>query len=195
MISTSIIIATLTIPIKWEKNLTELLKKPLRIQLKPEKKVKPEQKTIPNHVASKIKKPSEKAIIKEPLPVIKQKTEKKQRKITNKLSAKQKKITAGHIFDQISKQSSNISITEEFKPYKKRNFSGRQWQNDDTPKIPYLDESVDKPRIEMNFYSQGYMGSIERFFDKIIYKKEFITKYGTKINCAAVGILMLCSWK
>ncbi len=61
--------------------------------------------------------------------------------------------------------------------------------------VPYLDESVDKPRVEMNFYALGFEGSIERFFDKITVSKTFTTKYGTKIHCALIGILAACSWK
>ncbi len=65
------------------------------------------------------------------------------------------------------------------------------WQSD----LPYLDESVDRPRVQMNFYSEGFMGSVERFFDKITYEKTFTTKYGTKIHCALVALITVCSWK
>lgn len=61
--------------------------------------------------------------------------------------------------------------------------------------VPYLDESVDKPRVQMQFYSAGFQGSIERFFDKITVSKTFTTKYGTKIHCAWIGIIAACSWK
>ena len=61
--------------------------------------------------------------------------------------------------------------------------------------IPYLDESVDRPTIEMRFYAQGFEGKIEKFFDKITISKTFTTKYGTKIHCALIGVLAACSWK
>ncbi len=61
--------------------------------------------------------------------------------------------------------------------------------------IPFLDESVDKPRLQMNFYAEGIEGSIEKFFDKITVSKTFTTKYGTKIHCAWIGIIAACGWK
>lgn len=65
------------------------------------------------------------------------------------------------------------------------------WRND----LPYLDESVDAPRLQMQFYSAGFMGNIERFFDKVTFEKTFTTKYGTKIKCALIGVVALCGWK
>lgn len=58
-----------------------------------------------------------------------------------------------------------------------------------------IDEDLDKPRVYMNFYSEGILGSTERFFDKISYKKVFTTRYGTKIACGGIGPLVACSWK
>ena len=58
-----------------------------------------------------------------------------------------------------------------------------------------IDEEVDKPRVMMDFYSEGIVGSTERFFDKISYKKTFTTRYGTKITCGGVGPLVMCGWK
>jgi len=58
-----------------------------------------------------------------------------------------------------------------------------------------INEEVDKPRVEMNFYSAGIVGATEKFFDKISYKKVFTTRYGTKIACGGVGPLLMCSWK
>ena len=58
-----------------------------------------------------------------------------------------------------------------------------------------IDEEKDKPRVEMEFYSDGFVGSIERFIDKISYGKEFTNRYGTKIKCGGVGPLAMCSWK
>ena len=61
--------------------------------------------------------------------------------------------------------------------------------------IPFLDESVDRPTVEMRFYSQGFTGHIEKFFDKITISKTFTTKYGTKIHCALIGVIVACGWK
>jgi len=61
--------------------------------------------------------------------------------------------------------------------------------------IPYLDETVDQPQLELNFYAEGFEGSIERFFDRITVTKTFTTKYGTKIHCAWIGVLVSCAWK
>jgi hypothetical protein len=58
-----------------------------------------------------------------------------------------------------------------------------------------INEEIDKPRIEMNFYSPGVVGATERFFDKITYKKTFTTRYGTKIYCGGIGPLLICGWK
>jgi len=57
-----------------------------------------------------------------------------------------------------------------------------------------LNEEVDKPRLQMDFYSVGPIGSIEKFLDKYVPKKTFTTKYGTKIDCMYVG-LVICGWK
>ena len=61
--------------------------------------------------------------------------------------------------------------------------------------LPYLDESVDKPKLTMRFYPEGIEGHVEKFFDKITISKTFTTKYGTKIHCAVIGVIAACSWK
>jgi hypothetical protein len=61
--------------------------------------------------------------------------------------------------------------------------------------IPFLDESVDRPTIQMKFYSEGFTGHIEKFFDKITISKTFTTKYGTKFHCALIGVIAACGWK
>ncbi len=59
-----------------------------------------------------------------------------------------------------------------------------------------INEEVDKPEYEMNFYAEGIEGSVERFMDKITYKKTFTTRFGTKIQCASVAIVITaCGWK
>ena len=61
--------------------------------------------------------------------------------------------------------------------------------------IPFLDESVDRPTVQMKFYAEGFTGHIEKFFDKITISKTFTTKYGTKIHCALIGVIAACGWK
>lgn len=61
--------------------------------------------------------------------------------------------------------------------------------------IPFLDESVDRPTVQMKFYAEGFTGHIEKFFDKITISKTFTTKYGTKIHCALIGVVAACGWK
>ena len=59
-----------------------------------------------------------------------------------------------------------------------------------------INEEIDKPQYEMNFYAEGIEGSVERFMDKITYKKNFTTRYGTKIQCVSVAIVITaCGWK
>ncbi|WP_395374584.1 hypothetical protein [Marinicella sp. W31] len=106
-------------------------------------------------------------------------------------------INSGIIFNSIQNIDKDISIHEDFMAAPKtQGFKSRQWEATDLQSdIPYVNNETDKPRVDMNFYAPGFEGSIERFFDKITVEKEFTTKYGTKIKCAMVGILMACSWK
>ena len=107
-------------------------------------------------------------------------------------------INSGIIFNSIQNIDKDISISEDFMaaPADTENFKPRQWQSTDfQADVPFVNSETDKPRVEMDFYSHGVLGSVERFFDKITIEKEFTTKYGTKIKCAMVGILMACSWK
>ena len=61
--------------------------------------------------------------------------------------------------------------------------------------VKIIDEDVDKPRVEIEFYSNGAKGSIERFMEKVMPAKQFKTKYGTKVNCVLVLVMPVCSWK
>ena len=108
-----------------------------------------------------------------------------------------KDLSAGDIMLMASSRTS-IEITEEFtarSPSAKNFYIPEQeiqnWLDD----IPFLDESVDRPTIEMRFYAEGLEGHIEKFFDKITISKTFTTKYGTKIHCALIGVIAACSWK
>jgi hypothetical protein len=106
-------------------------------------------------------------------------------------------LSAGDIM-LMAKSRTSIEITQEFtaRSPTAQNFyipeqEIRNWLDD----IPYLDESVDRPTIEMRFYAEGLEGHIEKFFDKITISKTFTTKYGTKIHCALIGVIAACSWK
>ncbi len=108
-----------------------------------------------------------------------------------------KNISTGDVLQMIKNRTS-IEVSAEFQARTgpARSFyipeqEIQDWMND----IPYLDESVDKPKLQMKFYAEGLEGSIEKFFDKITISKTFTTKYGTKIHCALVGVLVACSWK
>ncbi|MFC3194441.1 hypothetical protein ACFODZ_09330 [Marinicella sediminis] len=107
------------------------------------------------------------------------------------------KLTSGDILLMASKRTS-VAISADFQARSgpAKNFYIPQqeienWLND----IPFLDESVDQPTIQMRFYPDGIEGHIEKFFDKITISKTFTTKYGTKIHCALIGVIAACSWK
>jgi hypothetical protein len=106
-------------------------------------------------------------------------------------------ITSGDILLMTHNRTS-IEITPEFQARTgpARDFyipkqDIENWLDD----IPYLDESVDRPTVEMRFYAAGIEGQIEKFFDKITISKTFTTKYGTKIHCALIGVVAACGWK
>lgn len=80
--------------------------------------------------------------------------------------------------------------TEDYEDFKFKTIQQPKWNQ--VTKL--IDEELDKPRVVMDFYSAGIVGSTERFFDKITYKKKFTTRYGTKIYCGGVGPLIMCSW-
>jgi len=107
-------------------------------------------------------------------------------------------INSGIIFNSIQNMDKDMSISEDFMaaPEQTQDFKPRQWEATDLQNtVDYVNTETDKPRVEMNFYSPGFEGSVERFFDKVTIKKEFTTKYGTKIQCGMVLFIMACSWK
>ncbi len=106
-------------------------------------------------------------------------------------------VSAGDVLLMIKKRTS-VDIPAEFQArtgpatdFYIPNQEIQDWLAD----IPFLDESVDKPKLQMKFYAEGLDGSIEKFFDKITISKTFTTKYGTKIHCALIGVIAACSWK
>ncbi|VAW45841.1 hypothetical protein MNBD_GAMMA02-743 [hydrothermal vent metagenome] len=106
-------------------------------------------------------------------------------------------INAGKVLQMMQNRTS-IDITPEFQARTGPAtdfYIPKQQIHDWLADIPYLDESVDKPKLQMKFYAEGLDGSIEKFFDKITTSKTFTTKYGTKIHCALIGIIAMCGWK
>ena len=123
---------------------------------------------------------------------------KKNTKVVNK--AKEAPLPhVGAIYSSIENRKPVVIVGSEFKELKPtaKDFKFRKFEKADIYKVTKLiNEEIDKPQYEMNFYAEGIEGSVERFMDKITYKKSFTTKYGTKIECAAVAIVMVvCGWK
>jgi len=170
--------------------------------------VKPQP--IPTNTPKPIQQPLEKPIIEEVIPKTKAKTVdlkaestqqntpalKSQEQITVKPSTTPK-INTGDVLQMIQDRPS-FDLPNDFqarsKPAKDF-YIPEQEVHDWLTDLPYLDESIDKPKLQMKFYPEGIDGSIEKFFDKITISKTFTTKYGTKINCALIGVLVACGWK
>ena len=122
---------------------------------------------------------------------------KKNPKTNPKEQAKQPKLRASDVQIMMSKaidpkiEDAAFGINN-----KQNNFIAKKYEASNMyADLPYLDESVDAPQLELQFYAEGFTGNIERFFDAITYEKTFTTKYGTKISCAVVGVLAMCGWK
>jgi len=101
-------------------------------------------------------------------------------------------LSTGQILNR-AKSYTNVQITDEFKAAHQVNFQQPTIKaHDPYDDIPYL--PIHELAVDMNFYSAGYRGDIERFFDAVILTKTFTTKYGTKINCA-LAVIIVCGWK
>lgn len=101
-------------------------------------------------------------------------------------------ISTGQILSG-AKSLTDVQITDEFKAASEANsHQPGLTVHDPYADIPYL--PIKELAVDMNFYSAGYRGDIERFFDKVILTKTFTTKYGTKINCA-LAVIVVCGWK
>lgn len=108
-----------------------------------------------------------------------------------------KQPTAADVMRMMS-QPPRVELSDEFLPRlgpAKDFYIPEQEIMDWFADIPYLDESVDQPKLTMRFYPEGIEGHVEKFFDKITISKTFTTKYGTKIHCAVIGVIAACSWK
>lgn len=114
-----------------------------------------------------------------------------------KTTVAKQKVNSGVIMHS-AKNRTSILVSPEFQARSgvQKNFSIPTLEIEDWfADIPYLDESVDRPKIQMKFYAEGIEGSVEKFFDKITISKTFTTRYGTKIHCALIGVLAACGWK
>lgn len=102
------------------------------------------------------------------------------------------RISTGQILNQ-AKSYTDIQITDEFKAAQPNAYQPLAYKvHDPYSDIPY--QTIEPLATEMNFYSEGYRGDIERFFDAVILQKTFTTKYGTKISCA-LAVIVVCGWK
>ncbi|WP_154223872.1 hypothetical protein [Marinicella rhabdoformis] len=161
---------------------------PYQVSTEPKEK---EQKANPStSQSSRIKTPQQS----NPNPVV-NKTPEKQ--IIKKATPKKETLNSRDV-QMMMLQAVDPKLTDsDFLSKKNQNqFLAKQYiAKDNYADLPYLDESIDAPRVQMAFYSPGFMGNVEKFFDKITYKKTFTTKYGTKIHCALVGVIAMCGWK
>ncbi len=134
----------------------------------------------------------------EPPPIPNNKLKQNLPNSTEKQGNKLAGLSSGQVFNMM-KQTIDPNISNsDFNPpninpttFQPQNFLAQDQYDD----LPYLDESIDQPRVTMNFYSKGFMGNVERFFDTITVEKTFTTRYGTKIHCALVTLVAVCGWK
>ncbi len=149
----------------------------------------PKTNPIPS-ASTKTKKPIK--ATKQPAPTA---TEPSSNPTTQILTAPQ--LNAGDVLQMLQHRSS-VDITPEFQartqPLTDFHIPAPEI-HDWLANIPYLDESKDKPKLQMQFYAEGIEGSIEKFFDKITISKTFTTQYGTKIHCALIGVVAMCGWQ
>ncbi len=159
----------------------------------PDKPIMEELLETPQPVVEKIQ-----PAIQQPEPIIKSKIAPKPSQPLESITAQEPKINSTDVLQMLQNRPS-MELTSDFLPRTapaKDFYIPEQQIMDWYADIPFLDESIDKPKLQMRFYPEGFEGSIERFFDKVTYTKTFTTKYGTKIHCALIaGILAACSWK
>ncbi len=113
------------------------------------------------------------------------------KEITAKLT--KPNITASELIKQ-AQSIPDLSITDEFKVLGDTSFKTPFVKaHDPYASIPYL-PTDNSNAMDLDFYATGVEGDIDRFFDNVIPKKSFTTKYGTKFSCAWV-VILICSWK
>jgi hypothetical protein len=57
------------------------------------------------------------------------------------------------------------------------------------PELPFGASGLD-----VAFYSSGFRGDLERFGDAITQEFGFKTRYGTKVQCVMMVVLLVCGW-
>ncbi len=99
---------------------------------------------------------------------------------------------------RLAKERKSYAVTPEFQAKTKPTNEfmmpkpvSTDWYAD----LPYLDETVDKPKLLMNFYAPGIQGSADRFFDKAALMKTITTKHGTQTNCSWIINIVMCGWQ
>ena len=60
----------------------------------------------------------------------------------------------------------------------------------DLPEVPFADAEY-----QWVMYSSGIEGDVERAFDAVTKTWGFTTRYGTKVKCAWVLVIVSCGWK
>lgn len=60
---------------------------------------------------------------------------------------------------------------------------------DHLPELPFGSSGM-----ELAFYSSGFRGDLERFGDAITQEFGFKTRYGTRVKCVAMVVLVVCGW-
>ena len=66
----------------------------------------------------------------------------------------------------------------------------RQWSSP----TPGLDLDADAPTTTVEFYDFGWQGHAERLFEKLLQKKTYVTRYGTRIECMQLMLMRMCGW-
>ncbi len=168
----------------------EPIKKPIEPQKVQIDAIKPKPETI-----KEPPKPKEKS-----KPLLAKKEQNQQNQQKNKIEKNQNKLpSVGLILNSMQGKAKLYNLDKAFQPRtaNPEDFIYKTYQQPKWNQVTKLiDEEVDKPQYEMNFYSEGIEGSVERFMDKITKKKRFTTKYGTKIDCVSVAIVITaCGWK
>lgn len=142
------------------------------------------------------KKPVLSKLIKKPSAQVVRQTEPIKKPITIK---KQEPLPSAAVLLSSIKTRKSVEVSQEFqaKTGHEEDFIYKSVEQAEMFKeFKLINEEIDKPQYEMNFYAEGIEGSVERFMDKITYKKTFTTKYGTKIQCVSVALVIAaCGWK
>jgi hypothetical protein len=68
-----------------------------------------------------------------------------------------------------------------------------------TPDLLIFPQSValpfaDAPRLAVEFYDDGVMGGVQRFWDSVTFARTWTTKHGTKVSCGVVLVIPACVW-